>query len=68
MPAVLDGLRAAGVSVPVVVGGIIPADDARTLREAGVARVFTPKDFALTDIMDELVNVVRAANNLAPSA
>ncbi len=62
--AVLDGLREAGVSVPVVVGGIIPADDAETLRTAGVARVFTPKDFALTEIVDELVTVVREANGL----
>jgi ethylmalonyl-CoA mutase len=62
--AVLDGLRDAGVSVPVVVGGIIPADDAETLRKAGVARVFTPKDFALTEIIDELVTVVREANGL----
>ena len=66
VPAVLAGLRAAGVSVPVVVGGIIPADDAERLRAAGVARVFTPKDFALNGIIDELVEVVRAANNLAP--
>ena len=51
-------------SVPVVVGGIIPPDDAETLREAGVARVFTPKDFALTEIIDELVTVVREANGL----
>ena len=62
--AVLAGLREAGVSVPVVVGGIIPADDAETLRKAGVARVFTPKDFALTEIIDELVTVVREANGL----
>ncbi|HEX6873147.1 MAG TPA: methylmalonyl-CoA mutase family protein [Micromonosporaceae bacterium] len=65
VPEVLDGLRAAGVDVPVVVGGIIPADDARTLRAAGVARVFTPKDFAITNIIDELVTVVREANHLA---
>jgi (2R)-ethylmalonyl-CoA mutase len=62
--AVLNGLREAGVSVPVVVGGIIPVDDAETLRKAGVARVFTPKDFALTEIVDELVTVVREANGL----
>jgi (2R)-ethylmalonyl-CoA mutase len=48
----------------VVVGGIIPADDAERLRGAGVARVFTPKDFALNGIVAELVEVVRAANNL----
>ncbi|HEY7177350.1 MAG TPA: methylmalonyl-CoA mutase family protein, partial [Micromonosporaceae bacterium] len=64
VPAVLDGLRSAGVRVPVVVGGIIPADDAAALRDAGVARVFTPKDFALTQIVDELVTVVREANGL----
>jgi len=64
VPAVLSGLRAAGVSVPVVVGGIIPPDDAARLRAAGVARVFTPKDFALTGIVAELVEVVREANAL----
>ncbi|PZF83980.1 protein meaA [Micromonospora deserti] len=65
VPAVLDGLRAAGrADLPVVVGGIIPAGDAEQLRAAGVARVFTPKDFALTGIIDELVSVVREANGL----
>jgi (2R)-ethylmalonyl-CoA mutase len=65
VPAVIDGLRDAKTRVPVVVGGIIPADDAATLRAAGVARVFTSKDFALTEIIDELVTVVREANGLA---
>jgi ethylmalonyl-CoA mutase len=65
VPAVLDGLRAAGrTDLPLVVGGIIPAADAEKLLSAGVARVFTPKDFALTGIVDELVTVVRAANGL----
>jgi (2R)-ethylmalonyl-CoA mutase len=65
VPAVLAGLREAGLDdVPVVVGGIVPEADARQLREQGVARVFTPKDFAITDIMGELVDVVRAANGL----
>ncbi|MEH1013918.1 protein meaA [Micromonospora sp. CPCC 206060] len=65
VPAVLEGLRAAGrADLPVVVGGIIPAGDAGQLRAAGVARVFTPKDFALTGIIDELVTVVREANGL----
>ncbi len=63
---VLSGLRRAGVDVPVVVGGIIPAADARTLVAAGVARVFTPKDFELTGIINEIVTVVREANQLAP--
>jgi (2R)-ethylmalonyl-CoA mutase len=66
VPAVLAGLRAAGLAeVPVVVGGIIPAQDAKALCEAGVARVFTPKDFALTGIVDELVSVVREAHHLS---
>jgi (2R)-ethylmalonyl-CoA mutase len=56
---VLERLRAAGCGdLPVVVGGIIPEEDARALRKAGVARVYTPKDFDLTRIMDEIVDVV----------
>ncbi|MGI8693865.1 MAG: protein meaA [Geodermatophilaceae bacterium] len=66
VPAVVDGLRAAGlVDVPVVVGGIIPDGDARLLRERGVARVFTPKDYGLTAIIGAIVDVVRTARNLA---
>ena len=67
VPAVLRGLREAGAGdVPVVVGGIIPDADAARLTAAGVARVFTPKDFELTQIMASVVEVVRAANGLAP--
>jgi (2R)-ethylmalonyl-CoA mutase len=56
---VLDGLRKAGLEkVPVVVGGIIPDGDAERLRAAGVRRVYTPKDFDLTRIMGEIVDVV----------
>ena len=59
---VLAGLRAAGIGdVPVVVGGIIPPADAATLIAAGVARVYTPKDFDLTQIMRDAVTVVDAA-------
>jgi len=66
VPAVLAGLREAGLAdVPVVVGGIIPAADEATLRDAGVARVFTPKDFELTGIVDDLVTVVREAAGLS---
>jgi (2R)-ethylmalonyl-CoA mutase len=65
VPAVLNGLHEAGVDVPVVVGGIIPAADAETLRTAGVARVFTSRDFAVTSIVDELVTVVRRAHGLS---
>jgi (2R)-ethylmalonyl-CoA mutase len=55
---VLERLKDAGLSVPVVVGGIIPEADAAALKAAGVARVYTPKDFQLTDIMSEIVALV----------
>jgi len=65
VPAVLDGLRDAGLGdVPVIVGGIIPDSDGRRLRELGVAAVFTPKDFGLTEIMGGIVDVIRRANDL----
>jgi ethylmalonyl-CoA mutase len=64
VPAVLDGLREAGMDVPVIVGGIIPDSDARRLTELGVAAVFTPKDFGLTEIMGGIVDVIRRANGL----
>jgi ethylmalonyl-CoA mutase len=58
---VLQGLEKEGLAVPVVVGGIIPDDDARLLVSSGVKRVYTPKDFDLTRIMDEIVDVVAGA-------
>jgi (2R)-ethylmalonyl-CoA mutase len=67
VPAVLDGLRAEGMGdVPVVIGGIIPAGDASRLKTLGVAAVFTPKDFGLTEIMAGIVAEIRQANGLAP--
>ena len=47
--------------MPVVVGGIIPPDDADALKEAGVAAVYTPKDFELNRIMTDLLRVVETA-------
>ncbi|WP_028637564.1 protein meaA [Nocardioides sp. URHA0032] len=65
VPAVLDGLEAAGLrDVPVIVGGIIPDSDGRRLLELGVAAVYTPKDFGLTEIMDGIVDVIRRAHGL----
>ena len=65
VPDVLDGLRTAGLGdVPVIVGGIIPESDGRRLVERGVAAVYTPKDFGLTEIMGGIVDVIRAANDL----
>src|SRR3954470_13583348 len=65
VPSVLDGLKAEGMGdVPVVVGGIIPTSDAAKLKELGVAAVFTPKDFGLTEIMAGILAEIRRANDL----
>ncbi len=65
VPDVLDGLAEAGLGdLPVIVGGIIPDGDGRRLRELGVAAVYTPKDYGLTEIMGGIVDVIRAANDL----
>jgi (2R)-ethylmalonyl-CoA mutase len=55
---VMDRLVAEGVDVPIVVGGIIPSEDADTLKAAGVAAVYTPKDFELGRIVSELAALV----------
>jgi (2R)-ethylmalonyl-CoA mutase len=66
VPEVLRCLREAGAGeVPVVVGGIIPDADARWLQEQGVAAVFTPKDYAITEIMGRIVTVIREAHGLS---
>ncbi|MGW3958447.1 protein meaA [Amycolatopsis sp. NPDC005003] len=66
VPHVVDGLRAAGAGdVPVIVGGIIPPDDAALLAERGIARVFTPKDYELTGIMDGIVSLIRERHGLS---
>ena len=65
VPDVLDRMRAHGVDpakVPVVVGGIIPEADASKLREAGVAAVYTPRDFDLTRLMAEVADLVATSN------
>ncbi|MFE7606886.1 protein meaA [Streptomyces celluloflavus] len=80
VPDVLDRLRRSGVSpsasagsggpadtpIPVIVGGIIPPADAAALRAAGVAAVFTPKDFGITEIIGRIVDEIRKANELDP--
>jgi ethylmalonyl-CoA mutase len=60
IPAVLEALREVGVQAPVVVGGIIPEQDLAALREAGVAAVYTPKDFDINRIMRDIVELVAA--------
>jgi (2R)-ethylmalonyl-CoA mutase len=65
VPDVLDQMKAAGLEdIPVIVGGIIPDRDARALKELGVAQVFTPKDFSLTQAMAGIVRAIRAAHEL----
>ena len=54
-----------GGEVPVIVGGIIPAEDRERLLASGVKRVYTPKDFELCTILSEIVDVVRESNGLA---
>ncbi|WP_035794331.1 protein meaA [Kitasatospora mediocidica] len=69
VPDVLRRLRRAGVEdVPVIVGGIIPAADGEALKAAGVAAVFTPKDFGITTIIGRIVDEIRLANRLQPWA
>jgi (2R)-ethylmalonyl-CoA mutase len=58
---VVARVRQAGLDVPIVVGGIIPPEDAAALKAAGVAAVYTPKDFELNRIMIDLVQIVDAA-------
>jgi (2R)-ethylmalonyl-CoA mutase len=63
VPAVVAGLAEAGAAdIPVVVGGIIPPDDAAALREQGVVGVFTPKDYDMTSMMNEIVDIVLRAH------
>ncbi|MEP6625359.1 MAG: protein meaA [Acidimicrobiia bacterium] len=57
VPETLRLLSAGGVDAPVVVGGIIPAADARALEAAGIARIYTPKDYELAGIMGDLAEL-----------
>ncbi|MEA2352360.1 MAG: ethylmalonyl-CoA mutase, partial [Thermoleophilaceae bacterium] len=68
IPEVLRELREAGADVPVVVGGIIPPADEQWLRDAGVARVYTPKDFEITRIMGDIVELVAEHHSAAAAA
>jgi (2R)-ethylmalonyl-CoA mutase len=69
IPAVLEALREAGAGeVPVVVGGIIPEADAAWLREAGIAAVYTPKDWDLNRMMRDIVGLVAERHGIAAAA
>jgi (2R)-ethylmalonyl-CoA mutase len=68
IPDVLRELEEAGVDVPVVVGGIIPKADEAELLAAGVARVYTPKDFEVSKIMGDIVELVAERNSVAAAS
>ncbi|CAB4870768.1 unannotated protein [freshwater metagenome] len=69
IPSVIGALKEAGAGdVPVVVGGIIPDQDVPELTAAGVAAVYTPKDYDLTQIISEIVALVAERNGVAQSA
>ena len=69
VPDVLARLRSAGLDdVPVIVGGIIPEADVRTLLASGVAAVFTPKDISMTAMMGRIVTEIRRARGLTVGA
>ena len=60
VPRLVERCRALGVTAPIVVGGIIPEEDRGVLAEAGVAAVYTPKDFDLIRIMGDFVDLARS--------
>jgi (2R)-ethylmalonyl-CoA mutase len=68
IPSVIGELEAAGADVPVVVGGIIPAADEQKLLTSGVARVYTPKDFQVTQMMSDIVDLVAERHGAAAAA
>ncbi|MDX6689744.1 MAG: ethylmalonyl-CoA mutase [Solirubrobacteraceae bacterium] len=68
IPDIVRGLEEAGVDAPVVVGGLIPEADVAPLKSAGVAAVYTPKDFDLTRIMRDLVALVAERHGVGASA
>ncbi|MEP6064597.1 MAG: methylmalonyl-CoA mutase family protein [Paracoccaceae bacterium] len=62
----LDRMASAGLKdIPIIVGGIIPEDDAEQLRQMGVERVYTPKDFELNAIMKDIVVLADLASGAA---
>src|SRR4051812_26077769 len=69
IPDVIEALReAGGGDIPVVAGGIIPQADVKPLEEAGVAAVYTPKDFELTRILRDIVGLVAERNGISAAA
>jgi (2R)-ethylmalonyl-CoA mutase len=67
VPEVMELLRAEGVDAPVIVGGIIPEGDRGVLMEQGVAAVYTPKDFQMARIMEDVVDLARKHRDKEPT-
>ncbi len=63
VPETVRLVRANGVDVPIVVGGIIPDGDAATLLDAGVARIYTPRDYKLSEIIDDIADLALAGRS-----
>ena len=61
-------MRKADLDVPLVVGGIIPPEDGLALKQMGVARIYTPKDYQITEIMGDVVDIVEQTYPARPSA
>jgi (2R)-ethylmalonyl-CoA mutase len=68
VPEVVRLVRAAGVDAPVVVGGIIPTEDQPRLLDAGVAAIYTPKDYELPQIMDDMARLAAEHRGVASRA
>ena len=68
VPQIVRGLREAGNDVPVVVGGIIPDADHQPLLDQGVARIYTPKDYDIAQIMRDMVVIIAGANGIELAA
>jgi (2R)-ethylmalonyl-CoA mutase len=62
VPRILEGLHASDLETKVVVGGIVPTEDAKELLAQGVTAVYTPKDFSLAAIMSDLLGIVESLN------
>jgi (2R)-ethylmalonyl-CoA mutase len=63
VPQVVRLVRAGGVDAPIVAGGIIPDEDRQPLLDAGVAAVYTPKDFELVRIMSDIVDLATSSRD-----
>jgi len=68
IPDAIRELEEAAVDVPLIVGGIIPLADEKKLLDAGVARVYTPKDFQVTQMMSDIVDLVAERHGAAAAA